>query len=421
MKLSDWEADRIIREGWQAYTDSFPREGIPEHPFSPAFERKMARLVRRQRRRENRPPVLRAAGRAAAILLVCAAVAFSGLMTVEAFREQVIRFFSQVFPTHTELSFTAEGYGEDEHYVLELGYLPEGMTETEHRRTGPVSETVYEGGGRTLRVMCREIRGNLVMSVDTEDARTDVAELNGRKVWVIQKNGRTRLYWLDKNLLISLSGELPAEEMKKIAEQSGVRPAPPGAWENTPPPAEEEEGEVPSAAEPNPEFDRFQAYFDRVAPFLHQPAASPQELPRDRALAGFLLDQSYRRGVGEGRVYERDADGMALIPDGEIAETAEMLLGIADFRPDSIAEWPFPGGKEGYRSFDPKAPLPVCEITYQLTQLEEDAVYVKAIVSTEMDENGYPLPGAALIYRFGREAGENGEYRYPLESISPME
>ena len=66
MKLSDREADRIIREGWQAYTDSFPREGIPEHPFSPAFERKMARLVRRQRRRENRPPVLRAAGRAAA-------------------------------------------------------------------------------------------------------------------------------------------------------------------------------------------------------------------------------------------------------------------------------------------------------------------------------------------------------------------
>ena len=50
MKL---EADRIFREKWQEYVDSFDLDSIPEHQFSPEFEKNMEKLIRKQRRKES--------------------------------------------------------------------------------------------------------------------------------------------------------------------------------------------------------------------------------------------------------------------------------------------------------------------------------------------------------------------------------
>ena len=62
---------------------------IPEHKFSRRFERKMKRLIREQRRSPQVNRVIRGLRRVAAIILVIGILSFSGLMTVEAYREKV--------------------------------------------------------------------------------------------------------------------------------------------------------------------------------------------------------------------------------------------------------------------------------------------------------------------------------------------
>ena len=86
------KADELLEQMWQEYVDSFDLDSIPEHQFSPEFEKKMEKLIRKQRRIENRPPALRMVRKAAVILVICCAAAFSGCETAGSFLYGVLCF-----------------------------------------------------------------------------------------------------------------------------------------------------------------------------------------------------------------------------------------------------------------------------------------------------------------------------------------
>ena len=412
MKL---EADRIFREKWQEYVDSFDLDNIPEHRFSPEFEKKMEKLIRKQRRTENQPPVFRTARKVAVILAICCTAAFSGLMTVEAFREQVLHFFTRKFTTHTEVEISAEGYdADDDMYVLELSYLPEGLAETKTMQADTVLATIYKNGAYFLNVSQHKLSedGNWNMIFDTEDAETEFVEINGCRVWVIRKSDVIQMAWPIENAYITLCGNLPWEEMEKIAEGAYLSdevyvPSESSQSQEAPPES------IPDFPVSTQYREEFAAYLNNVVRFFREPVSSPDSIPRDSNLAGFLLAETYRRGIQDGKSYPQDENRMYQIPNEEISATAEKLLGIENFDPAEIPEWPGsrkPGAE--YQLYAGEESLPYSEIVSSMTHWEDDFVTVRAVISTAMDEEWLPDPDYAIdrFYTFQRIPDENGEY-----------
>lgn len=93
--MTDQELDRLLSQAAPMARDlwlsSLPGDGeLPQARPSPAFQRRMDRLIRRMGRSPRRVRALAQVRRAAAVALVFLAVGFSGLhVTSQAFRAQV--------------------------------------------------------------------------------------------------------------------------------------------------------------------------------------------------------------------------------------------------------------------------------------------------------------------------------------------
>ena len=107
--MTDQELDRLLSQAAPMARDlwlsSLPGDGeLPQARPSPAFQRRMDRLIRRMGRSPRRVRALAQVRRAAAVALVFLAVGFSGLMvTSQAFRAQVLEVLVQVYEEITNL------------------------------------------------------------------------------------------------------------------------------------------------------------------------------------------------------------------------------------------------------------------------------------------------------------------------------
>lgn len=211
------KADELLEQMWQEYVDSFDLENIPEHEFSPEFEKKMEQMIRRQRRMENRLPILKMARKVAVILVICCMIAFSGLMTVEAFRDRVIHFFTQVFSTHTEIEISTEGYEDAELVPLELGYLPEGMEEVDRQENENLIRSTYQNEIYFLDIEQSVVTDGILI-LDTEGASSQICSIEAKTVTVIEKDNCFQAVWNDSDNSLLLYSNLPWEEVEKIIE-----------------------------------------------------------------------------------------------------------------------------------------------------------------------------------------------------------
>lgn len=208
--------------------------------------------------------------------------------------------------------------------------------------------------------------------------------------------------------------ETPSEEPSaEISEET--------AWEESLQEDSHEEStrQEPSKAVRLPDFDQqdFERYFADFACFFHQPAETPAELPTDYYMGYFLVYESWQRGTAAGNSYEQDSNLLYLIPEEEISAAAEALLGIENFDPETVTEWPF--GKnppDGFQLYSMESSLPYFEVVSQTVSCQEDIVTVQAVLETGMGNEGETPPSASLIYEFQRIPTDSGE-TYRLLSI----
>ena len=162
----------------------------------------------------------------------------------------------------------------------------------------------------------------------------------------------------------------------------------------------------------------FEGYFADFACFFHQPAETPAELPLDYSMGYFLVYEAWRLGTEAGSSYQQDANLLYLIPEEEISETAEALLGMESFDPGKVAEWPFGRNPpEGFQLYSEESSLPYLNVVSQAVSCQDDTVTVQAVLETGMGNEGETPPNVSLIYEFQRIPSESGEL-YRLLSIS---
>ena len=213
--------DRYAPEAGELWLSALP-EQAPEHEFSPKFRRKVEKLLRRQRRSPAVNAALRYGRRAAAFALVFLTLSFSCLMTVDAaFRERVIHAVVQVFPDFTEFVYTSDSSTVEEPGNLVFTYLPEGMEEQD-REQDELGFYVYmenlEGEFIELDQSLVENGTEMLLGLDTENAKVTYFEVHGVDAVGIEKGLDHTIHWTEGNFVYTLSGTIPMEEVKLIAE-----------------------------------------------------------------------------------------------------------------------------------------------------------------------------------------------------------
>lgn len=207
--------------GAEQWLDSIPKEAF--HP-SLAFRLKMRRLLREQRAPAapshlvRRRPRLRRAALICVLLLIC--MQLMGVLSLGAICERFIQVITIVQEELTGFVYTSSGGGDDVFVPLVPGYLPEGMKEVEREETDSDLYALYQDADDHYVWIDQTFISESTQSTliqDTEDAYFETYILNGIEVFYVEKEERRSLLYLRGSIRVSISGNIPKNEIEKIA------------------------------------------------------------------------------------------------------------------------------------------------------------------------------------------------------------
>ena len=201
--MTDQELDRLLSQAAPMARDlwlsSLPGDGeLPQARPSPAFQRRMDRLIRRMGRSPRRVRALAQVRRAAAVLEVLV----------------------QVYEEITNFRFSAEGETDRTAGDFVLTYLPQGMEETVRQSSRIRHYICFEdNAGNMLEVTHIVVGANAssILGVDTEDAEVEYFKIHNSEAMAISKNLDHTIFWTEDNCYYLLSGTIPMEELKQVA------------------------------------------------------------------------------------------------------------------------------------------------------------------------------------------------------------
>lgn len=226
MKITDEMLYQHAPEARDLWLSTLPNDAdIPEHKFSRRFERKMKRLIREQRQSPRTNKIIRGLRRVAAIILVVGILSFSGLMTVEAYREKVIEVVVQVFHDLTNYQFASEK--NDTAQSVELPeitfqYIPDGMEKIEDSIRDSFRYILYESKDGKFFELTQAVvitNSDYEKILDSENAETEEFYIGDSEAISNTKNGVTTILWTRDHVLYTLFGSIDQADLKIIAEK----------------------------------------------------------------------------------------------------------------------------------------------------------------------------------------------------------
>jgi len=201
-----------------SFEEKYPQEDM-EVEFSKQYEVYMEKLLSGKipkRRKYFNTVDKRIAACVAAVMLI-----FGGSMTVKAFREPVVEFFTNVYEKIVELFFDDDDIAQapsEIETVYTLGYVPEGY-EIESYSIDEfkfVSKTVFSNNKDKIVFRQQILDGRSVL--DNENTDYKYFYIDDLKVASIEKGEERMLYWnTDKySFMLNIDVEISQEEYVKV-------------------------------------------------------------------------------------------------------------------------------------------------------------------------------------------------------------
>lgn len=222
MLFSD-TADKKLKKAFQLYSIDFC-ENLPTDAelcsvtFSKDFERKMNKLLSQQKKAYYY--FINSVGKRVAIiflaLLLCLSVT---TFSVKALREPVLKFITQIFNTHTDVTITDETYP----WAIELEktqpqYIPEGFEITIDEDYEEACRIVYKNPQGISINYSQQINGNSSVGVDTEGVEFESVYINSLEGIMYKNKGENQIIFGNAEYYFFLRGKVPMEELIKMAE-----------------------------------------------------------------------------------------------------------------------------------------------------------------------------------------------------------
>lgn len=222
--------DEMLRiaatEANQAICDSLPRPEECDHQFSPRFERKMRRVIRR-----GRHPVAYKYLRRAACLLVAVTLFGASWLTVDAeARGAFFAWVRQQYENFVEYRF--EGLAPDEEMTSNFAptWLPAGYEETEARCSESTTIRVYGNqDGQKISLIYSHGADAVSIFIGADHMTAEKVAVGTQQADFYQDTDPENanvLVWQSESgdVIFSISAVLPKDELVKIAESITVTP-----------------------------------------------------------------------------------------------------------------------------------------------------------------------------------------------------
>ena len=208
-------------EAQQAITDGLPAPESCEHVFSPSFQKKMGRVVRRARH-----PGLYWLTRSAACVALAAALMGGAWLTLNAqARTALLGWVKKNDQMYTSYHFTEPDSGEGSVREYALAWIPEGYTEWDRIEVGGSTVVCYsneEGNLLKFSFMSSSSGGNwFIETSNCTEQSIQVGDVSGDLYLANSPDESNTLVWTssDGEAAFCLSGFLTPEELVELAEQ----------------------------------------------------------------------------------------------------------------------------------------------------------------------------------------------------------
>lgn len=213
LRIAAAEADQAIR-------DSLPHPADCDHQFSPRFERKMKRVIRR-----GRHPVAYKFLHRAACLLVAVTLVGASWLTVDAeARGAFFAWVRQQYENFVEYRFA--GLAPDEEMTTNFAptWLPEGYEEAKAQSAGGTSTKTYSNrDGQAIHFMYSAGADATSLFLLSDQMTVEEVVVGTQKADFYKdadpENANVLVWYSESgDILFCISAPLPRDEMVKIAE-----------------------------------------------------------------------------------------------------------------------------------------------------------------------------------------------------------
>ncbi len=218
-----------LKEAFElAGADAFypTREELDTISFSAEFETRVGALLKRQEHFWFR--TFNTIGKQVAAVLLAVVLALSAVtVSVEALREPFFEFLIETFERFTLITFHEnEDQPEDEFIPLEPidpTYIPEGF-ELVQEDNGFFSHTkTFKNKEHLQYTYSQTSKEGLQMYLDTEDATSKKIHIQSHEGILVYENNNTILFFTDEQYTYEVSGNIPENELIKIAESIPIQ------------------------------------------------------------------------------------------------------------------------------------------------------------------------------------------------------
>ena len=206
----------------QKLCDSLPSdqelEGVT---FSKDFERKMLRLIARQKK--SYYYLIDTVGKRVAIILLAIVMSLTATtFGVKAIREAVIEFFTETFEKFTQVTLENEAVITEQSFVkVSPQYVPEGYAFESEMETDIIYRIIYRDFNKDPINdidYTQKINYGTIANANTEDVEYENITINSFDGIKYIKNGINTVVFADNTYMYTIYGQVPFEELIKMAE-----------------------------------------------------------------------------------------------------------------------------------------------------------------------------------------------------------
>lgn len=195
-------------------------EELSSVTLSPEFHARMAKLLARRKRGYYR--MFGTWGRRVASILIALLIATTTVtVSVKALREKVIEFFTEVFDTHTAVTFVDETPDVPDEIAFEPrkpSYIPEGYVIEQEIKSSTMYVVLW-ADEKNNQVCYRQLqKESIEIYVDTEESIYTQIKINENSGITYSSKGFNYLMFWDDCYTYTLSGTVMLEKLVKVAE-----------------------------------------------------------------------------------------------------------------------------------------------------------------------------------------------------------
>lgn len=218
MSMTKAELKNAFREAASYEFREIPRDDSQiQHEFSPEFERKMAKLIRKEKRVFWH--FVNTASKRVAVIAAVLVMLLTTACSVEAIREPIVRFLIEVYETFTEYTFEGEK-SDTITKEYQISTVPEGFTQTEYLKADTGITTTFKNTYSDIIRFSQTITDDTNLFIDGENGNEKVLEISDREIHLYVRERFIHAMWIENGYLLEIvcHGAFTEQDVKNLIE-----------------------------------------------------------------------------------------------------------------------------------------------------------------------------------------------------------